>query len=130
MDQVELQVLLDKLISTWENEVIEFKQAGGGFSTSDIGKYFSALSNEANLRGIDSAWLIFGINNDSRSVVGTDYRPEPERLQGLKHQISEGTEPSISFRNIYELDTGTHTNEGGRVILFQIPPAPRGMPIA
>jgi ATP-dependent DNA helicase RecG len=130
MDKVELQILLDKLISTWENEVAEFKQASGGFSTSDIGKYFSALSNEANLRGIDSAWLVFGINNNSRSVVGTDYRPEPERLQGLKHQIAEGTEPSISFRNIYELDTGTHTNEGGRVILFQIPPAPRGMPIA
>lgn len=125
MNSIELQILLDKLVSTWENEVIEFKQAGDGFSTSDIGKYFSALSNEANLRGIDSAWLIFGINNNSRTVVGTDYRPEPERLQGLKHQISEGAEPSISFRNIYELDT-----DNGRVILFQIPPAPRGMPIA
>lgn len=125
MDQVELQILLDKLISTWENEVIEFKQAGDGFSTSKIGEYFSALSNEANLRGIDSAWLVFGIDNKSRSVVGTEYRPEPERLQGLKHQISEGAEPSISFRNIYELDT-----DNGRVILFQIPPAPRGIPIA
>ena len=125
MDQVELQILLDKLISTWENEVIEFKQAGDGFSTNDIGKYFSALSNESNLRGIDSAWVVFGVDNKSRSVVGTDYRPEPERLQSLKHQISEGAEPSISFRYIYELDT-----ENGRVILFQIPPAPRGMPIA
>ena len=129
MDQVELQILLDKLISTWENEVIEFKQAGDGFSTSDIGKYFSALSNEANLRGIDSAWLVFGIDNKSRSVVGTQYRPKPERLQGLKHQIAEGAEPSISFRNIYELDTDPDRDKG-RVILFQIPPAPRGMPIA
>ena len=125
MDKVELQVLLDKLISTWENEVIEFKQAGRDYDTGRIGKYFSALSNEANLCGIDCAWLVFGINNKSRSVVGTDYRPESKRLQSLKHQISEGAEPGISFRNIFELDT-----ENGRVILFQIPPAPRGMPIA
>ncbi len=127
MSVTDLQITLDSLIATWENEVVEFKQAGDGFSTNDIGKYFSALSNEANLRNLDKAWLVFGINNKSRSVVGTDYRPEPERLQSLKHQISEGTEPSISFRNIHELDTDTNK---GRVILFQIPPAPRGMPIA
>jgi len=46
-------------------------------------------------------------------------------LQSLKHQISVGAEPSVSFRNIHELDT-----DEGRVILFQIPPAPQGMPIA
>jgi len=105
MDIIDLQTTLVSLITTWENEVVEFKQAGDGFSTNDIGKYFSALSNEANLRSIDSAWLVFGINNKSRSVVGTDYRPESERLQSLKHQISEGAEPSISFRNIFEFDT-------------------------
>lgn len=33
MDQVELQTLLDKLISTWENEVIEFKQVGHDYDT-------------------------------------------------------------------------------------------------
>ena len=125
MSATDLQITLDNLIATWENEVVEFKQAGDGFSTSDIGKYFSALSNEANIHGIESAWLIFGVDNKSRSVVGTDYRPESERLQSLKNQISNGAEPSISFRNIFELDTGK-----GRVILFQIPPAPQGMPIA
>ncbi len=129
MGTINLQTTLDSLIATWENEVVEFKQAGDGFSTNDIGKYFSALSNEANLRSIDSAWLVFGIDNKSRSVVGTQYRPESERLQSLKHQISEGAEPSISFRNIFEFDTDTDTDKG-RVILFQIPPAPRGMPIA
>lgn len=125
MNATDLQITLDNLIATWENEVVEFKQAGEGFSTSNIGKYFSALSNEANIHGIESAWLIFGVDNKSRSVVGTDYRPESERLQSLKNQISNGSEPSISFRNIFELDT-----DKGRVILFQIPPAPQGMPIA
>jgi ATP-dependent DNA helicase RecG len=38
-----------KLMDTFENEVIEFKEARSNYSFNDIGKYFSALSNEANL---------------------------------------------------------------------------------
>lgn len=126
MNQAELQTLLNSLIATWENEVIEFKEVGDNYSTSDIGKYFSALSNEANLRGHERAWLVFGVNNDSHAISHTDFRMEPERLQGTKKQIADGAEPSITFRNIYEY---TH-HSGGRVILFEIPAAPRGMPIA
>ena len=66
MDQPALNALLEALISTWENEVVEFKQAGNDYSTNDIGKYFSALSNEANLRGLEHAWLIFGVTRRSR----------------------------------------------------------------
>jgi ATP-dependent DNA helicase RecG len=125
MDQPALQRLLDELIATWENEVAEFKQAGNDYDTNKIGEYFSALSNEANLRGADRAWLVFGVCNKTRSVVGSDYRPDPERLHGLKNQIAQSTEPSITFRDIHVLQ---HT--GGRVVLFEIPPAPRGIPIA
>lgn len=35
-----------------ESEVVEFKEARSNYSFNDIGKYFSALSNEANLRGL------------------------------------------------------------------------------
>ncbi len=125
MDQNELTQLLASLIATWENEVVEFKQAGNDYSTDDIGKYFSALANEANLRGAESGWLVFGVNNKTRAVVGTDYRPQEERLQSLKMQIAENAEPRITFRDIHELH---HTE--GRVLLFQTPPAPRGIPIA
>jgi ATP-dependent DNA helicase RecG len=125
MDQAALERLLNGLIATWENEVVEFKQAGNDYNTDKIGEYFSALSNEANLRSVDAAWLVFGVNNKSRQVVGTDYRPQPERLQSLKMQIADSTEPSITFRNIHEL-----AQPDGRVVLMEIPPAPRGMPIA
>ena len=40
-----------------ENEVVEFKKAENNFDFDDLGKYFSALSNEANLRDKDFAWL-------------------------------------------------------------------------
>jgi ATP-dependent DNA helicase RecG len=125
MDSKALQELLTTLIARWENEVAEFKRAGDGFSTDDIGKYFSALANEANLRDHDRAWLVFGVDNKTRKVVGTDYRPEPARLQSLKMQMAEATEPSITLRNIHEL-----AHPAGRVLLLEIPAAPLGLPVA
>ena len=125
MDQPALNTLFEVLIATWENEVVEFKQADDNYSTNDIGKYFSALSNEANLRGQERAWLVFGVNNKTRGVVGTHYRQEPERLHSLKHQVAQSTEPSVTFRNIHVLH-----HPDGRVVLFEIPAAPQGIPIA
>ena len=125
MNTADLSALLEQLITTWENEVVEFKQAANTYSTSEIGKYFSALANEANLRGAERAWLVFGVNNKSRAVVGTDYRMEPDQLQSLKMQIAQRTEPSITFRNIHELQ-----HPSGRVVMFEIPAAPSGIPIA
>lgn len=125
MEPSSLLELLDGLIARWEGEVVEFKRASNDYSSDKIGQYFSALSNEANLRDQASAWLVFGVDNKTRAVVGTDYRLEPERLQSLKHQMSQGTQPSVTLRNIYELQ---HTD--GRVLLFEVPAAPRGMPIA
>ena len=125
MNKQDLEALLDDLITRWEGEVVEFKQAGNDYDTDKIGEYFSALSNEANLREANAAWLIFGVNDRSRKVVGTDYRPQAERLQSLKMQIAANTEPSITLRNIYEL-----AHADGRVVFLEVPPAPRGMPIA
>ncbi|KVW80329.1 RNA-binding domain-containing protein [Burkholderia cepacia] len=125
MEQSELRTLLGQLITAWESEVAEFKQAGNDYDTDKIGEYFSALCNEANLRGAERAWLVFGVNDKSHTVVGTNYRPEPDRLNSLKNQVAQGTEPSITFRNIHALN-----DDCGRVVLFEIPAAPRGIPIA
>lgn len=125
MTSEQLQSLLDELIAGWENECVEFKEVNDNFPTSDIGKYFSALSNEANLRSREAGWLVFGVRNGDRSVVGTCYREDQERLQSLKQQIADGSNPSSSFREIHALQTAQ-----GRVLLLEIPPAPRGIPIA
>ncbi len=121
----DLTALLQELITTWENEVVEFKQASNDYSTDDIGKYFSALANEANLRGAERGWLVFGVNNKTRAIVGTDYRTQKDRLQSLKQQIAADAEPRVTFREIHELQ-----HADGRVLLFEIPAAPLGMPIA
>lgn len=43
----------------------------------------------------------------------------------MKGQIAQSTEPSITVRNIFVLD-----DERGRVVLLEIPAAPRGIPIS
>lgn len=125
MTQDELRTQLHSLIARWESECVEFKEATDGYSTNDIGKYFSALSNEANLRGCTSGWLVFGVRNRDRSVIGTSYRENSERLDSLKQQIAQLTGPSSTFREIHELLVGEV-----RVLLMEIPAAPKGIPIA
>ena len=53
----ELTNILDSLlILPAETEVVEFKRAERNFDDRDLGQYFSALSNEANLKGRPCAW--------------------------------------------------------------------------
>lgn len=125
MTPEDLNRKLDQLITQWEQETIEFKEANDNFSTSDIGKYVSALANEANLTESSSGWLIFGVENRARKVVGTNYREDPLRLQALKQQLADNTDPKFTLRAIHEV-----AQPNGRVILFEIPPAPLGIPIA
>ncbi len=46
----ELQQIVERLIDTWENEVIEFKQAGKDYKTDKIGKYFSGEKTPGRYR--------------------------------------------------------------------------------
>ena len=109
----------------YENEVVEFKKAENNFDFDDLGKYFSALSNEANLRDKDFAWLVFGVHDKTREILGTTYKNSMKSLQKLKYDLSQHTTDRNTFRDIYELEV-----EGKRVLMFQIPAAPRGIPIA
>ena len=117
--------LIERLISNWEDETVEFKEANDNFKTDDIGRYVSALSNEANLAGLDSAWLVFGVRNKDHSVVGTNYRTDRKRLDLTKKQIFDGTIPGFPLRGVFEVN-----HPEGRIVVFEIPPAPQGIPIS
>ena len=108
-----------------EDEVVEFKKAENNFDFDDLGKYFSALSNEANLRDKDFGWLVFGVHDKTREILGTTYKNGMKSLQKLKYDLSQHTTDRNTFRDIYELEV-----EGKRVLMFQIPAAPRGIPMA
>jgi ATP-dependent DNA helicase RecG len=118
------EILRTLLELSAENEIVEFKQAKNNFHFNDLGRYFSALSNEANLKHQSNAWLLFGVA-DNRQVVGSNFRPERKNLDSLKREIAEKTTNRITFIEIHEV-----LHERGRVILFEIPAAPKGFPIA
>ena len=108
-----------------ENEIVEFKEAKTGYDFNKLGKYFSALSNEANLKGKPYAWLVFGVENKKHNIVDSQFRPLRKDLDSLKSEIANKTTNRITFIEIYEL-----MEPEGRVLMFQIPAAPKGFPIA
>jgi ATP-dependent DNA helicase RecG len=108
-----------------EIEWVEFKEAKNNFDFNDLGEYFSALSNEANLKGQAWAWLVFGVKDKPKQVVGSNYRPTRPHLDSLKEEVANQTNNRLTFEEIYEV-----VRPEGRVVMFQIPPALRGVPTA
>lgn len=126
MIQKELRETLENLRSlSAENEVVEFKEAKNTYDFTKLGKYFSALSNEANLCGKPNAWLIFGVEDKKHTIVGSQFRPNRKDLDSLKGELANKTTNRISFIEIYELQ-----EPEGRVVMFKIPAAPKGIPVS
>ncbi len=123
---LELKEILGRLRSMeYENEVVEFKEAKNQYDFRKLGKYFSALSNEANLRKSREAWLIFGVSDKERALVDSRFRLNSKNLHHLKREIADKNSNRISFKEIYELIV-----DGKRVVMFCIPPAPKAIPVA
>ena len=114
--------ILQHLLSRVENEVVEFKAAKNNFDIDDLGKYFSALSNEANLRERDFGWLVFGVDNKTHEVVGTNFKDGDVALNRLKQDMAQHTTDNLIFRDIVPLMI-----DSKRVLLFQIPATPRNI---
>lgn len=108
-----------------ETEWLEFKAAKNDYSFNKIGEYFSALSNEANLKGRVCGWLILGVDDKTHEVLGTSYRANAGGLESLKHEITGQLSPALSFTEIYPLQLPE-----GRVVMLQVPAAPPGIPVA
>ncbi len=114
--------IFNSLINHSESEVVEFKKAENNFDFDDLGKYFSALSNEANLRGLDFAWLIFGYDEKKHEIVGTSYKNGESALNNLKHDFAQHTTDGQTFREIVPIEV-----DGKRILMFKIPASPRNI---
>ena len=114
--------IFQSLISHKESEVVEFKKAENNFDFDDLGKYFSALSNEANLRGLEFAWLIFGYDEKKHKIVGTSYKNGESALNNLKHDFAQHTTDGQTFREIVPIEV-----DGNRILMFKIPASPRNI---
>jgi ATP-dependent DNA helicase RecG len=136
MDLAAAARLLDELRARpAETEWLDFKEAKHSFDIEELGKYVSALANEANLLERERGWLVLGVKDKRdaatglRPVVGSTYKNGAVALNELKHLVAQGTSPSHGFVQVFEVP---HVDcaPGARVLMFQIPPAPRGQPVA
>lgn len=114
-------IIFDSLLSQSEDEVVEFKTAEKQFDRDKLGKYFSALSNEANLRDKDFAWMVLGVSND-KQIIGTSFLNSDTAIQGLKHEIAVNTTGNLTYREIIPI-----TIECKRILLLKIPASPHNI---
>jgi len=102
-----------------ETEWIEFKH--NNKDPQMIGEYISALSNAAALNGKANAYMLWGVDDTTHEILGTDFTPSQAKKGGeaLENWLLRLTEPKIDYK-FYELAI----NEKD-IVLLEIAPAYR-----
>ena len=118
----ELCDILNQLLKNPENECVEFKRAENDFDIDKLGKYFSAISNEATLKNKQYGWIVFGIDDKTHEFTNTRYRYD-NNFNTVKKQIADNTTDNVTFIEIYNLEI-----DNKRIIMFQVPAA-SGTPV-
>jgi predicted HTH transcriptional regulator len=120
-DFIELLKKLQKLQK--ECEWVEFKKNNS--NPQEIGEYLSALSNSACYHKKEYAYLVFGVEDETHSLVGTNFHPLQTKIgnQELENWLATQLNPHIDF-NIYEFDF-----EGNHFAIIRIP-ATRNTPVS
>ena len=116
--------LIDRLCALpTETEWFEFKRHH--CPPERIGEYLSALANAACLQSEPRGYLLFGIDNATHEVVGTRFDPYATKAKGnldLLPWVAAGLRPNAGF------EAHIVRHPGGRVVLFEVPPA-RDQPV-
>jgi len=100
-----------------ETEWVEFKV---NYAEPDgIGEYISALSNAAALIGKAFGYLVWGVDNSSHEIIGTQFNPKTTKVgnEQLESWLLKLLTPKIHFRFDDLL------SDGKRVVLTEIPRA-------
>jgi ATP-dependent DNA helicase RecG len=96
--------LLDTLRSQpKESEWIEFKVNNS--DPDEIGENISALANSASLHHKTHSYIVFGIENGTHKVVGTDFKPRQTKIgnEELENWLLRQLNPRLDFV-IYEFN--------------------------
>lgn len=120
METTELKNLIAVLITqNTECEWIEFKQ--NYHSPEEIGQDISALANSACILKKPYGYIIFGIDDTTRTISGTNFKAKSHKAKGneeLELWLCNRLNPRIDFES-YELDYA----EGIHISLYKIPSA-------
>lgn len=127
--KAEYYEILQMLMERWEYEIVEFKEAKGSYNEDKIGQYFSAISNEANLKQQQYGWFVLGVSESvDKHIVGTSFKSgKSELLEKFKYGISKDLTDGISFLDVIELYPVVDGKEH-RVLMFKIPASAVGIP--
>ncbi len=101
MEYTDFKRLIDSLlVKNKETEWIEFKE--NFHSKEEIGERISALSNSAFLCNMPYGYMVFGINDDTLKVVGTDFYATRKKVgnEELESWLSTRLSPRIDFEII------------------------------
>ncbi|MFN0187438.1 MAG: ATP-binding protein [Bacteroidia bacterium] len=115
MTETEIHKIIERLLKLpKECEWVEFKI--NLKSEEEIGKYISALSNGAYLQNEPFGYLVFGINDNSIQIEGTQFKPTLHKVgnEELEHWLLQRVSPRIEFQ-IFET-----IYKGKSLALFQI----------
>ena len=78
MNKKSLVPLLEQLIALpKETEWVEFKENND--NPQEIGEYISALSNAATLQGQNAAYIVWGVEDETHNILGTQFKPRQEK---------------------------------------------------
>lgn len=120
MEYLDFKRLIDSLLfRNKETEWIEFKE--NFHSQEEIGQRISALSNSAFLCNMPYGYIVFGIDDRTLKVVGTDFYATHKKIgnEELESWLSTRLNPRIDFEIIDEFDY----EDKGHVCVFKIPAA-------
>lgn len=103
-----------------EVEWVEFKV--NNKDPERIAKYISGMSNIATILGQPMAYIVWGIDNDSHEIVGTDfhYRESKRGNEELEAWLMRIINPKIDF-SFREIPIVKKDNSKGFVTLIEIP---------
>lgn len=97
-----------------ETEWVEFKHNKS--ESEEIGEYISALANSAVLMGKVNAYMVWGIENKTHDIIGTNFRLDKSKVgnEELENCLLRLLTPKINFR-FYELNI-----DGFPLVLLEI----------
>lgn len=81
-----------------ETEYVEFKLNNS--SAESIGEYISAMSNVAALMGQSFGYVVWGIEDETHKIVGTQFNPKLKKIgnQELESWLANHLHPRVDFR--------------------------------
>ena len=94
----DIRALVNRLIAyPSEEDWFEFKD--NWYDAVGIGEYISSMSNVAAMCGKESAYVIWGVDNDTHDLTNTsfDYRKDVKG-EPLEHFLARQITPDINFR--------------------------------